>query len=620
MKVLLVHTDFLNVDLKGKALKSAPEPEKKRYEIGECLVSFTAVEEGDSPAMAKQVADSIADVCKQINVGTVVLYPLVHLTSRPSRPDVALSVLKAIGEELANVEHINTIIEIPFGWYKAYELSCKGHPLSELSREFKPGDVKEPEKEDDVSESLKAEDELVSRFYVLTPEGDLVPVEEFDFQGHENLLKFVEYETKKSRAYEKEPVHIRLMKEHDLVEYEPGSDPGNFRWLPKGCVIKRTLEQMISLLSVANGAMEVETPIMYDYEHPALKKYLNRFPARQYVVLSDDKKLFLRFAACFGQFLTMHDMVISHKQLPLKMYELTRYSFRREQRGELSGLKRLRAFTMPDMHTLCANMEQAKQAFNEQYDLCLEWNKHFGIDFEVAFRCQTDFFEENREWYVSFVKRVGKPILLELFDKRYAYFITKFEFNFIDSKSKATALSTVQIDVENAETYDITYVDEDGSKKRPIILHASISGALERVLYAILEREGMKMERGEKANYPLFLAPTQIRLIPIGPNENAYVEELWAKFANSSVRIDIDDTADTLSKKIMRAEKEWVPYVCVIGPREIEEGTVSVSIRETGEKKTMSLAELVDEIEAKCARYPFVPLSLDPLLSRRPKF
>jgi len=116
------------------------------------------------------------------------------------------------------------------------------------------------------------------------------------------------------------------------------------------------------------GAMEVETPIMYDMEHPTLKKYLDRFPARQYQIEADKKKLFLRFAACFGQFLMGHDMTISYKAMPLRMFEITRYSFRREQRGELVGIRRLRAFTMPDMHTLTRDMGQAMEEFRKQYE------------------------------------------------------------------------------------------------------------------------------------------------------------------------------------------------------------------------------------------------------------
>jgi len=229
------------------------------------------------------------------------------------------------------------------------------------------------------------------------------------------------------------------------------------RWYPKGRLVKKILERLVSEMCIEYGAMEVETPIMDDYEHPSLKKYLNRFPARQYIVKSEEKEFFLRFSACFGQFLMNHDMVISHRHLPLKTYELTKYSFRREQSGEVAGLKRLRAFTMPDMHTLCKDFDQAKTEFEKQFDLCVKYMGLLGLEYETAFRIQTEWYEKNKDWYVRFAKKIGKPMLVEMFDKRYAYFITKYEFNVVDTQAKGSALSTVQIDVENADTYDIIH-------------------------------------------------------------------------------------------------------------------------------------------------------------------
>jgi threonyl-tRNA synthetase len=150
------------------------------------------------------------------------------------------------------------------------------------------------------------------------------------------------------------------MQSHELVDYEPASDSGNFRWYPKGRMIKGLLEQHINNMVRDIGGMQVETPIMYDLEHPALSEYVKKFPARQYLVHSD-KDFFLRFAACFGQYMIAHDMTISYRNLPLRLYELTHYSFRREQSGEVSGLKRLRAFTMPDLHTFCKDLPQATE-------------------------------------------------------------------------------------------------------------------------------------------------------------------------------------------------------------------------------------------------------------------
>ncbi len=615
MRFIAMHSDFIKVEPRQKAIKNAEE-NPANVDMEECLVVFTAVEKGDTINLVERYVKEIENIAEQVKTKRVMLYPYVHLTSNPSNPSLALDVLK--GAELALANKGYDVKRAPFGWYKSFSIKVKGHPLSELSREIKPTEVKE----ENISQSLKKEEKLKSTFYILTTDGNLVPVYEFDYTGHENLKKFMIYETKKVRAYERAPPHIKLMKEHEFVDYEPGTDPGNFRWYPKGRLIKKLLEKWITDFCIDYGAMEVETPLMYDYEHPSLKKYLNRFPARQYIVKSDDKEYFLRFAACFGQFLIMHDMTISYKHLPLKLYELTRYSFRRELSGELAGLKRLRAFTMPDMHTLTENIDQAKDEFEKQLEKGMEWLRSVGLlDWtEVGFRIVKDFYEENKEWYKRLVKKIGKPILVEMFDERYAYFITKFEFNFVDAMDKASALTTVQIDVENANTYDIAYVSRDGSKKRPYILHASLSGSLERVIYALLEKEAIKIEKGKKAMLPLWLSPTQIRFIPVSNEKHlSYIKDL-IKQINANVRFDVDDRDETLQRKIRSAEKEWIPYIAVIGDKEIKSGTISVSIRETGERKTMKLDELISLIVDKTKDMPFEQLSLPTFLSMRPTF
>ncbi|MBU0591702.1 threonine--tRNA ligase [Candidatus Micrarchaeota archaeon] len=774
MRILAVHADFIEVEQMKKAIKDAEEVDqskaKERYE--EVLVVFTAVEEGDKDvqAVASSLAKEAAAIAEQVKTKTILLYPLVHLTSKPSAPRVAYKVLLK-GEELLKKDGYHAS-HSPFGWYKGYTLKCKGHPLSELSREISSAvsqedlglektkkaafettahliyenarkllkkefisistaesgfgylnwwnmkslshdDVKKavanandlikkgelirvtftnrdgalkvcgqfynaalPQKADhirivsigdlppepcknkhipnidliksikledirqegenlkikysievsqelesgdqEISASLKQEDTLKTKFYIMDFDGNLHDVDKFNYKGYENLKKFATYETKKVRAYEKEPPHIKIMKEHALINYEPGSDPGNFRFLPKGRLMKALLERAITDICTKAGGMEVETPIMYDYEHPSLKKYLNRFPARQYVVLSEDKKLFLRFAACFGQFLIAHDMVMTYKQLPLKMYELTRYSFRREQSGELAGLKRLRAFTMPDMHTFSANLDQAKTELKKHFKLGMKWLEDLGLDAELGFRAQEDFFNENKQWYIDLMKMNGKPMLLEMFKERYAYFITKFEFNFVDSMDKASALTTDQIDVENAETYDITYVDADGSKKRPYIQHASISGSLERVIYAILEKEAMRMAKGEKAIFPLWLSPTQIRVVPIGEKHKDYAKKVLEQLDARNVRVDLDERDEPLGKKIRDAQKEWIPYIVVIGDKEMESGKLNVTIRATDTKEDMPADTLAELVENQIGDKPFMKLSLPKELSKRP--
>ncbi|QLJ52463.1 MAG: Threonyl-tRNA synthetase [Candidatus Fermentimicrarchaeum limneticum] len=622
MRLLTIHSDFMGYKPLQKAIAKAEEVELVEKRIDDCLVIFVSVEKEDEDnpvAVADRAVAEIEGVAGKVSATRLVVYPWVHLTSNPSSPDAALSILKDIESKLKEKDRYE-VTRAPFGYYKQFTIKCKGHPLSELSREIRAGELeKKPvKKEENVSESLKLEEKTKREFFILTPEGELVPPDKFDYTGMPNFKTFVKYETEKVRAYETEPPHIRIMKEHGIAQYEPGSDAGNFRWPPKGRLIKKLLEKAITDYCVDYGAMEVETPIMYDYEHPALKKYLNRFPARQYSVKSDDKEFFLRFAACFGQFLMTHDMVISYKDLPLKMFELTRYSFRREQSGELAGLKRLRAFTMPDMHTLCGNIQQAKDEFNSQYLKCYEWMTMLELDFETTFRAQKEFFQENREWYMGMIQKVGKPVLIELFDIRYAYFITKFEFNFVDLAGKASALSTVQIDVENSETYELGYTSREGKKEQFLILHTSISGSIERVIYALLEKEAKKIADKKVPMLPLWLSPTQVRVVPITDKHVKYADEIADQLELENIRCDIDNRTETLEKKIRDAEREWVPYILVVGDREMESKKFSVRVRESGERKTISMEELGVITRSRLKGKSFDKLSLSRYLSKRP--
>ncbi|BAA29790.1 threonine--tRNA ligase [Pyrococcus horikoshii] len=623
MRILLIHSDYIEYEVKDKAIKN-PEPiseEEKKGRMDEVLVAFISVEKVDETnpeEVVSKAVEEIINVASQVKAENVFVYPFAHLSSELAKPSVAQEILRKVYEGLKEKGY--NVGKAPFGYYKAFKISCKGHPLAELSRTIIP----EGAKEEEVPEALKKEEtELVSYWYILTPEGELIEVDKFDFTGYENLRKFANYEISKSRIAEKEPPHVKLMLEHELVDYEPGSDPGNLRYYPKGRLIKSLLEQYVTEKVIEYGAMEVETPVMYDFEHPALEKYLNRFPARQYIVLSGDKKYFLRFAACFGQFLISKDAVISYRHLPLRMYELTRYSFRREKRGELSGLRRLRAFTMPDMHTLAKDLEQAKDEFKKQFKLSMEVLKGVGLtpeDYEVAIRFTEDFWKENRDFIVELVKIIGKPVLIEMWKQRFFYFILKFEFNFVDNLDKAAALSTVQIDVENAERFGIKYYDENGEEKYPLILHCSPSGAIERVMYAILEKQAKLMQEGKKPMLPLWLSPIQVRVIPVSEEYLDYALYIAGKLEGARIRVDVDDEDERLNKKIRRAEKEWIPYIVVVGAKEKESGTITVRRREDGKQYETRLEELIKEIKEKVEGFPYKPRPLPLLLSKRPKF
>jgi threonyl-tRNA synthetase len=625
MRILQLHSNFIVFKPVEKEIALAEDAEKKEKRVEEVVVLFIAIEEGDDVASAQRAIDDVHTFLEKLKVNRILIYPYAHLSRNLARPAEALKLLKAM-EAYAKQEGIETH-RAPFGWNKQFTISIKGHPLAEQSRFYAPTSTEteaEVTKEEKVSEAIKAEEKLSSFWHILQPDGKLVPIEDFNFKGHENLDKLAKYEIKKVRASQQMPPHVPLMKRLEIADYELGSDPGNIRWYPKGRLIKSLLEQFVTSKMTAYGAMEVETPIMYDFNHPSLADYLNRFPARQYLLKTEDKVLFLRFAACFGQFLMVHDAQISYRHMPLKIYELTRYSFRREKSGEVVGLRRLRAFTMPDCHAFCTDLEQAKKEFVTRFNLCIDVLSDIGLskdDYEMAIRFTKDFYEENKEFVAGLAKNFGKPLLAEVWAERFFYFRLKWDFNFVDNQDKAAALSTDQIDVENAKRYEITYTDEKGEKQYPLILHCSPSGAIERCIYALLEKAYKEHQSGKLPMFPLWLSPTQVRLIPMSDKYLKRVEEIAKEIEAHYIRVDIDDRAFTLQKRVREAETEWVPYVIVVGQREIESGVLPIRDREAHGKITnMRIDKFITKIKGKLEGKPFKPLPLPLNLSKRPQF
>ncbi|MCD6210692.1 MAG: threonine--tRNA ligase [Methanophagales archaeon] len=624
MQLLFIHSDFIEYEARDKT-RVAEEIENRsaRVRVEEALVVFIAVERGDgdeynsnSEYVVEKATEEVISVAKKVGAERIVLYPYAHLSSELASPEISMEILKAMEEQLR--ARGMEVKRAPFGWYKAFTIRCKGHPLSELSRKIKVG-----EEEKRASKALEAEEKAESDFFFMDERGELIAPSNFKFgDADEKLKKFFLYESEKRREVDKIPPHVELMKRLEIADYEPSSDPGNMRFYPRGELIKKLIEDYVREAVTGYGAAEVETPLMYSVKHPSLKDYIDRFPARQYSILGKDNKpdLFLRFSACFGQFLMSKDMSISYKSLPLKLFELA-YSFRKEKRGELVGLRRLRKFTMPDMHTLCRDMSEALEEFKQQYEVCMRVLADIGFstrDYEVAIRFTRDFYEAHRDFIKELVRIAGKPVLIELWDQRFFYFVLKFEFNFVDALGKASALSTVQIDVENAARYGIRYIDARGEEKEPIILHCSPSGAIERCMYALLEKAYMDKERGTPPMLPLWLSPTQLRLIPVAERHHEYIRAILP--ALDGIRVDVDDREETVSKKIRDAGREWIPYVGVIGDREVERGTVNVNIRATQQVEEMAVEELRRRIAEGIKGRPYRKLPLPLRLSERVRF
>jgi threonyl-tRNA synthetase len=614
MRLLLIHSDYLEFEAK-QPTPAAEEIKERGGRFEECLVVFVTVEERDEinpEIVAEKAATEIEEVLRKVGAPRVVLYPYAHLSSSLASPSEAVKILELVKEKLVSRGH--EVARLPFGWYKSFKLSCKGHPLSELSREIVVEEAEKPSKQLVTS--------IPSEYLLLEPDGsehkiELENLNTEPLKKYPDLKQFLLSEELGQRSG-KEPAHIKLMRRLELVDYEPASDVGHFRFYPNGLLVKELLQEFATQLAIELGAMRVETPVMYRESEPDIAEQASRFYQKDYRIKLPNYSLLLRFAGDFGLFKMMKDTVMSYKQLPVRIFELSP-SYRLEQSGECVGLKRLRAFTMPDLHCFCAGLEQALDEYKLLFKKYFELTKAMQIDFLIVFRVTKEFYKERRDFILELLRFVQKPALVEVLEKPKHYWVMKHEFQFIDSVGGNAQLATVQLDLEDSARYGIGYVDRDGKKKGCVILHSSM-GSIERWIYALLEQAAKNSQTGNPPSLPVWLSPTQVRFLPVSEK---YVEPCLknAKYLTQhGVRADVDDREMTIAKKVREAEMDWVPFIVVLGEKEEKSRKLSVRVRGEKETKSMTLRKLLLEVKKRTEGKPFRPPNLPLLLSQRPVF
>ncbi len=418
------------------------------------------------------------------------------------------------------------------------------------------------------------------------------------------------------------PKHIRYMRRHELLDYCEVSEKGHFKWYPKGVLMRRLILDYAAELARQWGAFEMSNPLVIRGDHNVVGELMGEFHERDYVVDGGRGLCYLRYASDPLAFPFMQKVQFSHRQAPLRVYEEAT-CFRNEQEGEVSGLKRVRQFLMTDMHAACASVEQAREEFEA---LCVRFA---GLMDDVVapgrwvlgWEGTVEFYEQNRDWLVGLGRRMGVPALFKLMPRMSHYYAIKNEYQAIAEDRSNVQVSTVQWDVKDGERFDISYVGDDGrGHPCPVIIHASSFGSIERTLCAILESIALEEAAGAVPMFALWLAPTQARLVPVSERYVDYALELCGRISRNRARADVDDRDETVGRKVRAAETEWVPYVLVVGQRELDSGRLSVRRRAGGAQAKMTEEELLAEIAAGTGKMPFRPLPLPVRLSQRPVF
>ncbi len=623
MRLLLLHSNKLEYKATKKALKDIEISGEMERKVGQCLVVFWTAEETDTNAekIAENSFQEIKKVAEQVNEKTIVLYPYVHLLfgSKPASKGTALEIEKKLEEKLKKEFEF---YKAPFGYYKSFGIECKGHPLAELSR------VVTAEKEVEKKEKKGSE---FTRFVLADADGKTYEITEKNwkdcdiFKSEDNKIKILrqfvknELEGKEKKG---EPKHIELMRKLELVDYCDVSDSGHFKWYPKGCLIQDLILDYAYQLAREWGAVKMKNPLLIRSDHNEVGQLMNEFHERDYWVMGGKDKFLLRYASDPLGFPFMQKINFSYKQSPLKVYEEAT-CFRREQKGELSGLQRVRNFLMTDMHAACSSVEEAKKEF---VYLC---DKFAGLMDDViangrwvlGWEGTVDFYEENKEWLIDINKKMKVPAFFKLMPEMSHYYAIKNEYQTISEQGANIQVSTVQWDVKDGERFGIGYIDEKGTKKNcPVILHASSFGSIERTIASLLENCVItQKEECKNPILPLWLSPSQVRLCPVSDQYIDFANELADKLEKDNIRVEVDDRTESVQKKVRDAEVDWVPMSIVLGEKEMN-GELPVRFRESREVKKMNYEDLIAYVRKETEGMPFRPLPIQREVSKQITF
>ena len=387
----------------------------------------------------------------------------------------------------------------------------------------------------------------------------------------------------------KERDHRKIGKELDLFMNSQKVGQGLPMWLPKGATIRRIIERYIVDKEERLGYDHVYTPVMGSVELYKTSGHWDHYQDDMFPVMKmDNEELVLRPMNCPHHMMIFKQGIHSYRQMPVRIAELG-LMHRYEMSGALSGLQRVRGMTLNDAH-IFVRPDQIKEEFKRVVNLVVEVYKDFDIkdySFRLSYRDPADkekYFDDDAMWNRAQARLKEAMDELEIdyieVEGEAAFYGPKVDVQVKTALGKEETLSTVQLDFLLPERFDLSYIGEDGKQHRPVVIHRGVVSTMERFVAFLIEEY--------KGAFPTWLAPVQVELIPVSLDaHSAYTKELQEKLQNHKIRVDIDERDEKLGYKIREAQMQKVPYMLVIGDKELEAG--SVNVRKYGEQKSESM-------------------------------
>jgi len=534
-----------------KAIKNPEElseERKKEIVVKDPLVILTAVEKGDNDKVVKEMIASVKKTAGEVKAERIVLYPYAHLSSNLSDPTTALEYL-AEAENVLKKEGFE-VTRAPFGYYKEFELKCKGHPLSELSKQFRA-------EEDSTSMKASVKEDIIdpSKLY--------------------NKISQTKLDTSKL----KENDHRIIGQKLGLFMFNESS-PGAPYWLPNGLIVYHELLKFWREEHSKAGYKETMTPLVNKKELYDISGHWHHYKENMFVSdMGEDGVYCLKPMNCPNAMIIFKSQTRSYKDLPLRLSDADRLH-RYELSGVLNGLLRVRSFQQDDSHNFITE-DMISSEYEEIFRICEKFYSIFGLDYSFRLGTRPDkFLGESKTWdkaeknLKEILKKSGKKFTIAEGDG--AFYGPKVDIIMKDSLGREWQMGTVQLDFQLPQRFGLKYVDKDGKDKIPVVIHRVIYGSLERFIGILLEHTN--------GSLPIWLSPVQVRVIDFTERNTKAAQKIMEeiKKAIPEIRIDSDFRNTTVNDKVRDAEMQKVPLIIVIGDKEEKSNTLA--LRKRGEK------------------------------------
>ena len=558
MKILTLHVDYINFKPLKKALQKVAdlsEKEKKGQEVSDALVVLTAVEKGDTvKESVGELVKNIKDIASQVKTKKIVLYPYAHLSSNLAAPDLAENILREAEKSLGKTF---SVTRAPFGYYKEFELKVKGHPLSELSREIRTEEKEKEEKEIDTKNLVR------------------------------NLNKTI-LDRSKLKDYD----HRILGQEMDLFSFNDVA-PGAVFWHNNGLIIYNGLVDFMRKLLRDFEYQEISTPQIFDNKLWKISGHWEHYRQNMFLTEYENKDAGVKPMNCPAAMLVYRTRPRSYKELPLRLAEFG-VVHRKELSGVLAGLFRVVKLSMDDAHIFCTQ-EQVEEEIENLFKIFkVVYQDVFNFPYSVELSTRPEkFLGKKEQWDLaekSLENALKKSkVKYQLKKGEGAFYGPKIDIYIKDSLGRNWQVTTIQLDMQMPQRFDLKYIDKDGKEKTPLVIHRAIFGTLERFIGILLEHT--------KGRLPTWLAPIQTRVL-----SEKYAKKVIEQLALiPNLRVDADFRSLPVQAKVKDAELMRVPWIMLVGDK--EEKNNSLAVRHEGKVEygikidnfAQNIRELIEE-------------------------